>query len=74
MGFEIYALTRCLHCTGFLLQALRRHCLQAQAPLTTNPEVAGFSQGILIEEQQAAADRALQSGLIGLAERLYADC
>ena len=74
MGFGIYALTRCLHCTGFLLVFLvGGHCLQAQAPLTTNPEVAGFSQGILIEEQQAAADRALQSGLIGLAERLYAD-
>lgn len=74
MGFGIYALTRCLRCAGFSLVFLvGGYSLQAQAPLTANPEVPGFSQGILFEEQKAAADRALQSGLVGLAERLYAD-
>lgn len=72
MGFGIYVNTRCLRFVGLLLVLLGCGSrLPAQAPLTADRMEPGFSAGILFDQQKAAADRALESGLIELAERLY---
>ena len=75
MGPGNHAVVRCLRGAGLLLAIPLLHgVLPGQAPLTANPEEPGYSRGVFLDEwKESAADRALQSGLAGLAERLYGD-